>query len=403
VRSHAITTPPRGVGAPASLEAVLRRALSPAPSDRFTSMDALLEAIERATKPGGRRGWVIAAGATAVLLAGGIATYVIVSDPPASTKPTKPPKNKLATATDPDFRVKVNPFDLSNLSEFDRGREDKGEAAIARLQISQALDAHGSDLATCFADAGIDRQGRVSIQFTIRPDGRVESFATTEDSFPDTGVASCIGSMAMKWTFPPSKTGEARVVTFPFQYTTDTGGDESRSWGDFPFNAGLVDLELQNLPGLTGYAMQLQVEIDEVDDHHYALPKHLATQIANDPELASHARIVPFVLKGKQQGYRLSAIREDSPFELLGLAEGDVVLSINGTKLASEAAAKRAVEAAKTASRVELEIQREGERLAISIDVMPDAEIRAIPVPPTPPGRSTSPPTPPTPPTAPVP
>jgi len=55
--------------------------------------------------------------------------------------------------------------------------------------------------------------------------------------------------------------------------------------------------------------------------------------------LVRQVRVGPVFLKGRQVGYRLHGIRRASVFALLGLRNGDLVRSVNGTPLDSLASA----------------------------------------------------------------
>ena len=71
-------------------------------------------------------------------------------------------------------------------------------------------------------------------------------------------------------------------------------------------------------------------------------------------------RIVPEVSNGRLLGLRLFGVREGSGLSRLGLVNGDVVLSINGSALGSPEEALAIYERAQTAEELVVELSRKG-------------------------------------------
>jgi general secretion pathway protein C len=82
---------------------------------------------------------------------------------------------------------------------------------------------------------------------------------------------------------------------------------------------------------------------------------------ANVHQLATQVRIVPAFKDGAPNGFKLFSIRPDSLFARLGLRNGDVLQRINGLSLSSPDRALEAYSRLRDASRIELEVERQGE------------------------------------------
>jgi serine/threonine protein kinase/sulfur carrier protein ThiS len=388
VRTHTITPPPKHAGVPAALEAVLRRALSPAADDRFASIDAAIDAIERATRRDNSRVTMIAIGASALFI-GGAVIAVIATRSSSTTTPNRRTKPAVANKLGGDINVKIDPFDMANVGEFAGGGPGKKDVAVERLGVVGELQHHTDEITDCFGTAGIDHTGSVSIQFTIGANGRVISYRATQDDFADTELGGCIGSKAMRWTFPAPQGGQPITVTFPFRFTT--GKDDANAIPGFPDMSSFQgsDWVFDHAGGGDTLEERIDSGLDEIDDNHYSLPRSVAAEIVATDHLASAARYVPFSAKGKKVGYKVYAIREDSLLDQLGIHDGDLVTALDGIALTSAAAADHAVAAATSADRIEVELTRDGADapIALSIDIIPDgSETEAGgPVPPVPP------------------
>lgn len=80
------------------------------------------------------------------------------------------------------------------------------------------------------------------------------------------------------------------------------------------------------------------------------------------------ARVVPKMTDGEMIGLKLYGIRPRSVPKLLGLKNGDSVLSIGGAPLDGMDAMLEAFNGLRGAERVELALERKGERLALHVE-----------------------------------
>ena len=98
----------------------------------------------------------------------------------------------------------------------------------AKAQVKGALDkdiirrivrAHINEVRYCY-NQGLVRdpnlKGRVSVQFTIGPTGKVPVAVVQQSSLKDRDVANCVAKAVKRWTFPKPQGGGNVVVTYPF-------------------------------------------------------------------------------------------------------------------------------------------------------------------------------------------
>lgn len=91
--------------------------------------------------------------------------------------------------------------------------------------------------------------------------------------------------------------------------------------------------------------------------------------LANPAQLTRQARFVPSVRDGQARGFRVYRVRRGSLPQLLGLKNGDTLLSINGTALDSMDAAIRLYTRLRRASHVSAMVERKGEVFELQLDI----------------------------------
>ncbi|MCB9703271.1 MAG: hypothetical protein H6711_15355 [Myxococcales bacterium] len=91
--------------------------------------------------------------------------------------------------------------------------------------------------------------------------------------------------------------------------------------------------------------------------------------LANPALLAKQARIVSAVRDGDHRGYKLYGIRTGSLPKLLGLKNGDLVTAVNGTRLDSMDRAMELFGSLGKAQKIDLELERKGEPIALRITI----------------------------------
>jgi general secretion pathway protein C len=104
--------------------------------------------------------------------------------------------------------------------------------------------------------------------------------------------------------------------------------------------------------------------------HHCVVERALIDKLlANTDELATSTRIVPAMVDGKPDGFKLYAIRPSSIFSRLGFANGDTVQTINGMDMTSPEKALEIYTRLRTATDFAVRIVRRGEPLTLTYEI----------------------------------
>lgn len=104
--------------------------------------------------------------------------------------------------------------------------------------------------------------------------------------------------------------------------------------------------------------------VQQVGPELYEITRQEVTNaLANINDVAMQARVVPAFKDGVAQGLKVFSIRPNSIFTRLGLRNGDVLRRINGLSLGGVEQALEAYTRLREASRIELEVEREGQVL----------------------------------------
>ena len=108
--------------------------------------------------------------------------------------------------------------------------------------------------------------------------------------------------------------------------------------------------------------------------------KRLDEAVSDMTFLARQARIIPNYANGKPTGFKLFGIRRGSLYGQLGLRNGDIVTHLHGHPLTSPNTALEAYEVVRNARRVELGVDRRGERLTLVYEVVGGDRVDVAPV-----------------------
>jgi general secretion pathway protein C len=94
----------------------------------------------------------------------------------------------------------------------------------------------------------------------------------------------------------------------------------------------------------------------------YAIQRQdVENTLANLNQIAMQARVVPAFTNGVSKGFKLFAMKPDSLYARLGLKNGDILQRVNGFALDSPTQALEAYNHLRGSSRIELEIERDGQ------------------------------------------
>ncbi|MBI3185231.1 MAG: general secretion pathway protein GspC [Myxococcales bacterium] len=101
--------------------------------------------------------------------------------------------------------------------------------------------------------------------------------------------------------------------------------------------------------------------IRALTENEYEVPRaEIDRTLSNLNDVAMQARIVPAFKDGTAQGFKLFSIRPDSIYTKIGIQNGDVIRRINGYDLNSPEKALEIYSKLKEASRIDIEIERNG-------------------------------------------
>jgi len=109
-----------------------------------------------------------------------------------------------------------------------RHRADVPEPVAGQVKMRGKLDkeiirrvirSHIQEVKFCYESELVrrpDLYGRVTVQFTITPQGSVASSAIESSTLHDSQVEKCIAQSVRRWTFPKPEDGGVVLVTYPF-------------------------------------------------------------------------------------------------------------------------------------------------------------------------------------------
>jgi Ca-activated chloride channel homolog len=99
-------------------------------------------------------------------------------------------------------------------------RQAKAEVqgSLDKDLIRRVVRSHINEVRYCY-NQGLAKdpnlKGRVTIQFVIDPNGKIQSAVVKEDTIIDKAVGTCIAKQIMRWTFPKPMGGIV-TITYPF-------------------------------------------------------------------------------------------------------------------------------------------------------------------------------------------
>ncbi|MGZ3457378.1 MAG: type II secretion system protein GspC [Archangium sp.] len=109
------------------------------------------------------------------------------------------------------------------------------------------------------------------------------------------------------------------------------------------------------------------ISIRQVGPQDYEVSRQdLEASLADPHELIMQARVVPAFRDGAPQGFKLFSLRPGSLYARIGLQNGDVLRRINGLSLDGVERALEAYNKLREASRIELDVERNGQPLRLT-------------------------------------
>jgi len=111
---------------------------------------------------------------------------------------------------------------------------------------------------------------------------------------------------------------------------------------------------------------RLRAGITRVSDTEFVIKRSVFDAAVADTALfARGARVVPAFAEGRPVGFKLFGIRPDSPYALLGVRNGDTVVSLAGEPVTTPDRALEAYARLRHATEVQVEILRRGQPLTL--------------------------------------
>ncbi|WP_224249873.1 type II secretion system protein GspC [Hyalangium gracile] len=136
-----------------------------------------------------------------------------------------------------------------------------------------------------------------------------------------------------------------------------------------PASSGMVAAP-QPPPAPAGNSTGLGSSIRETGPGTYTIQRQdVDNALANMNQIATQARIVPTFRNGSPQGFKVFGMRQDSLYARLGMRNGDILTRINGFTMDNPTRALEAYTHLRGTSRIELEVERDGQPVRMTYTV----------------------------------
>jgi hypothetical protein len=115
---------------------------------------------------------------------------------------------------------------------------------------------------------------------------------------------------------------------------------------------------------------EIELDVKKIDDTHYEISETtIDALLANPTNVSKAAHFIPVLKDGNPDGFKLYAIRPDSLYAHIGLANGDTVQRINGYEMTSADKLLEVYAKLRDAKHFELDIVRRGNPMTLVIRV----------------------------------
>jgi len=81
------------------------------------------------------------------------------------------------------------------------------------------------------------------------------------------------------------------------------------------------------------------------------------------------ATIEPYVRNGRPQGLKITGLEENPLTAMVGLRNGDVIQTVNGQTLTNKQKAFQVIQKAKSQSKLNIQLLRDGKAKELSLDL----------------------------------
>jgi C-terminal processing protease CtpA/Prc len=114
----------------------------------------------------------------------------------------------------------------------------------------------------------------------------------------------------------------------------------------------------------------IEGEITKKDDTHFAITRRgLDAALVNVSSVGRTVRLAPEAKDGKAVGFRVLSLRPGSLLARVGLARGDLVMSVNGVDITGPNKALELYTKIRSADDIQFSVLREGKPLALETKV----------------------------------
>lgn len=108
----------------------------------------------------------------------------------------------------------------------------------------------------------------------------------------------------------------------------------------------------------------------KISERKYLLDSRKVQQSLGNPEqILTDARLLPNIIDGRQEGFKISEVKPDGLYSSLGLRNGDILLRINGLEISNPEVAIKAMSALRGMKRVNLDIVRNSKNISMSYQI----------------------------------
>lgn len=105
----------------------------------------------------------------------------------------------------------------------------------------------------------------------------------------------------------------------------------------------------------------------QIGEREYILDsRRIQKALENPDQILTHARLLPNIKDGRQEGFSVSEVVPGGIYQSLGLRNGDILLRINGLEISNPEVAIQAMSALKGMSNIDLDVIRSGQKISMN-------------------------------------
>jgi general secretion pathway protein C len=105
----------------------------------------------------------------------------------------------------------------------------------------------------------------------------------------------------------------------------------------------------------------------QIGEREYILDsRRIQKSLENPEQILTHARLLPNIKDGRQEGFSVSEVVPGGIYHSLGLRNGDILLRINGLEISNPEVAIQAMSALKGMSNIDLDVIRSGQKISMN-------------------------------------